>query len=314
MSQFDEQIIEFIAAQKRESTKQTYSAAFELFRKFYLPRGTIRDFLVAVESDYKQSSFLDQKRVAINVMNAFVDYMKKETDLKAKSMRTYAGAVQSLVKYFLPKDVKISTRYADLPSPNTFRKKYPWTLPEVSKFAAMMDQAIYRALVAVFFQSGISISDVLAFTYGDVEKEYKAGTVPLCLDLIRIKTDTPYMTFIGRAGVTLLRDYLHTRQSLEKTDKLFPISTSAVERYFNRRAYKLPRFDESLHYGPASLRTAFRSRVRRAGCPEEFVEFWMGHNLFDQQKIYTSMDRDGWRTEYAKIEAAVAFQIPQRRC
>jgi hypothetical protein len=34
----------------------------------------------------------------------------------------------------------------------------------------------------------------------------------------------------------------------------------------------------------------------------------MGHNLFDQQKIYTSMDTNVWRAEYAKIEVAVAFR------
>ena len=53
--------------------------------------------------------------------------------------------------------------------------------------------------------------------------------------------------------------------------------------------------------------------IRRAGCPEEFVEFWMGHNLFEQQKVYTSMNRDDWRSEYSKFEAAVAFQIGSMR-
>jgi len=308
MAEFEEQL-ELLKAQKRASTKQTYSAAFELFRRFYQPQGTIKDFLVAVEIDHNQSSFLEQKRVAINTMNDFVAWMKKDTQLKAKTIRTYAGAVQSLVKYFLPKDVKISTRYADLPSPNTSRKKAPWNLEGVSQFASLMNQPIYKTLVAVFFQSGISISDACAFTYGDIKEEFEAGRVPLCLDLIRIKTDTPYLTFIGQAGVTLLREYLEARGPIEAGAPLFPISISAVERYFNRRAKKLPGYDDSLQYGPASLRTGFRTLIRRAGCPEEFVEFWMGHNLFDQEKIYTSMSRDSWRAEYSKIETAVNFPI-----
>jgi hypothetical protein len=66
MMESDDQTTEFIVAQKRASTKQTYSAAFELFRRFYQPQGTIRGFLVKVEADHKQPSFLDLKRVAIN--------------------------------------------------------------------------------------------------------------------------------------------------------------------------------------------------------------------------------------------------------
>jgi len=163
MPESDAQISEFIEAQKREPTKRTYSAAFEMFKKFYQSQGAIRDFLIRVEIDHNQPSFLDQKRVAINTMNDFVEWMKKDTELKAKTIRTYAGADQSLVKYFLPKDVKISTRYADLLSPNTSRKKAPWSLEGVSQFAALMNQPIYKTLVAVFFQSGISISDVCAF-------------------------------------------------------------------------------------------------------------------------------------------------------
>lgn len=260
MSEFEEQ--EFLEAQKKASTKQTYSAALELFQKFYQPQGTIRDFLVKIEIDHNQPSFLDQKRVAINTMNDFVAWMKKDTQLKAKSIRTYAGAVQSLVKYFLPKDVKISTRYADLPSTNTCRKAAPWTLEGVSQFAALMDQPIYKALVAVFFQSGISISDVCAFTYGDIKTEYEAGRVPLCLDLIRIRADAPHLTFIGQTGGALLKEYLTTRGPLEVGAPLFHISISAVERYFNRRAKKLPGYDDSVQYGPASLRTGFPQTVR----------------------------------------------------
>ena len=75
------QTTEFIVAQKRTSAKQTYSAAFELFRRFNPPQGTIRDFLARVEIDYNQRSFLDQKRVAINTMNDFVVWMKRDTAL-----------------------------------------------------------------------------------------------------------------------------------------------------------------------------------------------------------------------------------------
>ena len=104
-----------MSSSKKKSTQQTCNAALGIFQKFCKPQGTIQDFLVRVEKDHNQPSFLHQKRVAINTMNDFGEWMKKDTRLKAKTIRTYAGAGQSLVKYFLPSDVKISTRYAGLP-------------------------------------------------------------------------------------------------------------------------------------------------------------------------------------------------------
>jgi hypothetical protein len=90
---FDEQTTEFLNAQKKPATHQLYSHALVAFQVFYAPQGTIRDFLTRVEVDEKQESYLDRKRVAINTMNEFVSWLKEKNDFKAKTVRTYAGAV-----------------------------------------------------------------------------------------------------------------------------------------------------------------------------------------------------------------------------
>jgi len=118
-----------------------------------------------VEADEKRFSFLEKKRVALNTMNDFVTWMKKNTEYKAKTTRTYAGAVQALVKYLVP-GAKVSTSYADFSGFGEARRQYPWTVQTVSVFADAMNDPLYRCLVAVFFQSGISMSHVLALTYG----------------------------------------------------------------------------------------------------------------------------------------------------
>ena len=197
MADFDSMTNEFLSALRKDSTRQTYEAALELFQKFYTPQGTIQDFLVRVENDYRKSSFLYQERVAIHAMNDFVRWMKKETRLKGKTMRTYAGALQSLVRYFLPCDVKISTTYAGLPSLNDALKKFHWDSKRVSEFVYLMGQPIYACLVGVFFQSGISVSHAKELTFGDIREEYDTCTVPLCLDFSRINQERPYLTFMG---------------------------------------------------------------------------------------------------------------------
>lgn len=308
MLEFDTLIEEFLIALKNDLTKQTYRSALNSFKEFYRTQGTLKDFLLRVEEDNNLPSFIDRKRLAINTMNSFVEWMKKDNRLKGKTIRTYAGAVQSLVKYFLPGNVKITTRYAGLPSLSTSCKKYPWNRRHVSYFAYQMNHPIYSCLVGFFFQSGIRVPDVKKLTYGDIREECEAGTVPLCLDLSRTKLSKPYLTFVGKAGVKLLHNYLHAREKREKLESdttLFPVSPSAIGRYLNRRARRLEEYDRLTLYTPGSLSAAFRTLMRRAGCPEEFIAFWTGH----KSDIFGVMSKNEWRAKYSKFASAVAFPV-----
>jgi integrase len=303
---FDAETTEILNALKL-STRQIYGAGLEAFQAYYAQQGTIKDFLDRTEQD-QQLPRRERKRVARTTLKGFVNWMTTETTFKSKTIRTYVGAVQSLARYL---EIDLSTRYIGLPAPNPSSKKYPWTLESVGKFAALMDKPLYKCLVAVFFQSGLGISDALALAYEDVKTEYEMGTVPLCLDLVRIKTATPHITFLGKLGTRLLHDYLKTRSLLDPADRLFPISKTAVERFFVRRSKNLSEgYQSRVRCGPHTLRTAFRTLIVDAGCPETYAEFFMGHNLTsDIKKVYTSKTRDGWRAEYAKHEKAVTFSL-----
>jgi integrase len=305
---FDEETIEFLDALK-PSTRSIYSAGLEAFQAFYAQQGTIKDFLDRTEQD-QQLPRRERKRVARTTLKGFVEWMKTQTTFKPKTIRTYVGAVQSLARYL---EIDVSTRYTGLPVPNPSSKKYPWTLESVGKFAALMDKPLYKCLVAVFFQSGLGVSDVLALTCEDVKTEYEVGTVPLCLGLVRIKTATPHVTFLGKLGVELLHNYLLTRGPLDPADRLFPVSKTAIERLFVRKSKRLKEDHEGLvRCGPHTLRTAFRTLIVDAGCPETYAEFFMGHNLTsDIKKIYMSKTRDGWRAEYAKYEKAVTYSLEE---
>ncbi|MEM2419628.1 MAG: tyrosine-type recombinase/integrase [Candidatus Bathyarchaeia archaeon] len=51
---------------------------------------------------------------------------------------------------------------------------------------------------------------------------------------------------------------------------------------------------------PHSLRAAFRTILGDAGMDRDVVEFFMGHKLPEQLRVYHSRSRDGWRAIYAK--------------
>ena len=238
-------------------------------------------------------------------MNEFVEWMKKETPLKAKTIRTYAGVIQALVKYYLPDNIKISTRYAGLPSPYETLKKYSWTPKTISDFTYLMEQPIYECLVGVFFLSGIRAPDATLLTYEDIKVEYEANVIPLCLDLRKAKPSKPYLTFVGETGVKLLQYYLNTRQPLEPDTPLFPISISAVERHFNRRARRLPEYNGENLYTPGSFGASFRVLMHQAGCPDDFIDFWTGR----RSMLYRTITRKRLREVYSKYSSAVDFSV-----
>lgn len=105
----------------------------------------------------------------------------------------------------------------------------------------------------------LSVSDVLALTYGDIHYEFERGATPLCLDLVRIKTDVPHMTFIGTWGVNLLKQHL-ARRRLDPKDPIYVKTRRVIDNYFEKlgRRFVGP-YRGSNPCRPHSLRAAFRT-------------------------------------------------------
>lgn len=294
---FDSDTAEFLGTLK-PGTYRSYRVALQWFQRFYAPQGSIKDFLDRVDEDQAKPR-RQKKRVALNVLREFSSSLQQQ-GLAPKTTRGYISAVQSLAQYF---EVTISLKHLNLPAPLAQSKKYPWNLDSVGRFIAMFDASIYRALAAVFFQSGLGIGDALALSYGDIKQEYEAGTCPLCLDLARIKTSNPFMTFIGAWGLGILKEYLQG-QHLEPDSQLFPISKRAVEDYF---AHIAGRFVGEYKYrnpvGPHTLRAGFRTLLGDQKVEPLYIEFWMGHSRRgrEQEKVYVSKSRDGWRATYHEL-------------
>jgi integrase len=88
------------------------------------------------------------------------------------------------------------------------------------------------------------------------------------------------------------------------------VSSRSVEDYFAKQAVDFIGSYEG--FNPCrvhSLRSAFRTLIRAAGCKHEYVEFWMGHDLGNNDQIYTCKTHNGWREEYQKYEPAVSFAL-----
>jgi len=284
-------------------TRRVYKAGLEVFLKFYRSAGkgeSLEDFLDAVEQDLRRSR-REKKRVARNLLNDFVRWLE-EQEYAPKTIRAYVSAVQSFASYY---DLKISTKYVDIPSSQPLSDKFPWTLDKVEVFIGMIDDPEIKSIAVTIFQSGLSISDILSLTWGDIKYEYERDVVPLCFDLARIKTDVPFMTFIGSWGTSLLRYHLEKKR-LHTEDPLFTVSHRVIDLYFEGLGKKwVGAYTGQNPCRPHSLRAAFRTILGEAGMPYDTVEFFMGHELPEQVRVYNSRTRDGWREIYKKFEWAL---------
>ena len=116
--------------------------------------------------------------------------------------------------------------------------------------------------------------------------------------MTRIKTDVPFMTFVGKWGVSLLKQHLEGT-TLRDQDKLFMISKRAIESHFKRVATGFVGVYTGFNPArPHSLRAAFKTLLSDHRVDPLFTEFWMGHRVAEQQRVYVSKSREGWRLTY----------------
>jgi len=187
----------------------------------------------------------------------------------------------------------------DMPVSRPISDKFPWSLETVAEFIGMIRHPDVKAVAVVLFQSGLSVSDLLNLTYGDIKREFEAGIEPICFDLARVKTDVPYMTFGGSWSCLLLRNYLHKRGRLRLEDPLFDISHRTIDLWFAKTSKRwLGDYRGQNPARPHSLRSAFRTILGDHKVDRTYIEFWMGHKLPEQEATYISKSRDGWRETY----------------
>jgi integrase len=300
----ESEVSEFLSV-LRLGTCNVYSRGLAVFQQFYSAQGSIKDFLDRVEQD-RLLPRSQRTRIDRVTLNNFVTWLQNK-GYSPKTIRIYVGAIQSLAKYF---DVPISLRYVQLPPAQPVNKKHPWTMEEVGKFIAAMDKLSYRSIAASIVQSGLSVSDLLALTYGDIKEEFEKGTTPICLNLTRKKTGISFITFFGSWSVKMLKEYLVNRK-LEDEEPIYNVSSRAVHAYFHKTAQKFAgNFKGRNPYSPHSLRAAFRTFLSDHKVDPLYIEYWMGHALPEQQGAYINKSIESWRQTY-KEQAEPWLTPPQ---
>jgi integrase len=323
--EFEEEIEEYLAL-KGKKTRESYRPAFRKFLTFYKAKYGkdvgISHFLDRIFAEFKKDQ-RDQKRIAETELTEFVDDLLKQ-DLSNNTIRLYFAAVQNFLKY---KHVVVSMSFIGNIPPPTEKKtngKHEWHIEQIKEFVDAATTFRDKALIMCMFQSGLGVNEICNLDYGDVQDELEAGILPICMKLVRQKTNVEFKTFFGRDAVKYLKLYLETRGELKPEDPLFTkqrvrggearLNTATIEQAFSEIAKDLDFIKQNGGYNPArphSLRAAFNSRLINK-IDKDLREFWMGHAVGGVSRAYLAMPTDEMRKLYISAEEFLKIERSSR--
>lgn len=280
-----------------EGSQKVYKSGLGVFLVFFGHQHTLADLLDLLDEDQKRSR-REKKFVGRQILKDFSKWLKKKK-FEPKSIRTYVSSVQSFATYW---GYSITARYINLPTSQPVSQKYPWKVNEAYEFIKQLPTLELQSIAVTTFQSGLGPADILGLTWNDIKIEFEKETVPLCFDFGRKKTDVPFMTFIGKWGLSLLKEHLKGKR-LQLRSPLYTINDRMIRLHFLKLGKR--KLGEWIGLNPCrlySLRAAFRTILGDAGLEHDYAEFFMGHHVAEQRRVYVSKSRDGWRQTYHKYE------------
>lgn len=218
----------------------------------------------------------------------------------------------------LPKDLNFNV-HADRASVNGYL-----TIEELKKIILSSNE-LYQAVFMVRFQSAMGDAELLYFnthSWSQVKKQLEQGKQHIRVDLVgrkhrSLKPSGNYFTFIGKDGVTKLKDYLKYRAKLVKgkehapslneaifiNEKLKPLRSQDSSGYFKRHAFRLGIIkkiykDDRARYRVHTheMRDVFRTEWNLTDAKPFMAEFFMGHAI-DSNRYNKIMQRPEWAEE-----------------
>ena len=232
------------------------------------------------------------------------------------TVKRRAAAVRSFYKYLLREDVLTQDPTLDL-APPRLPRRLPKVLsideverllaaPDVSRPQGLRD----RAMLELFYGSGLRVSEVVALNVGDVD---------LSVELVRClgKGSKERLVPVGSHAVRALRVYQQTARAVLAGRRV----PSAL--FLNRRGGRLTRqWCWKLLRGyarqagitrpltPHVLRHSFATHLLERGADLRAVQEMLGHASINTTQVYTHVARDRLRAVYAQAHPREGMRIP----
>ena len=197
-----------------------------------------------------------------------------------------------------------------------------WSLPEVKEYVGLAWRLRDKAMIAMIFQSGLEIQNLLPLNYGTIQKQIEANISPITISLQSYrKKQYAFTTCIGADAVFWLKAYLSTRWNLTADSPLYarardPYSqkratVDAVQYTFavlSRQLIDDLNYPSTHSYAMLSLRTSFR-RILTGHMNRWLIHHMMG--LIPRISGFKPPTSRSLRREYRKCEHYLAFGLPR---
>jgi integrase len=237
--------------------------------------------------DLTERTFFEQK------FRSYKEYLEKETDLKAISVKTQLRTVAS---FFSRNSLPLNLKRGDWES--TLETKV------IQRFKLAKDdvKGMYahanlrdRALLLVLAQSGLSEVDTLALKIEDIRDLYlMPQTEHYFLEKPREKTNIVQATCISYEALHDIRamlseignpqeGFIFTSQTKGKGEQ---ISTRTINEAMKALAVKTFGKEKAKQFKTKALRSFYNSALLRAGIQAEIKDLMMGHGRKGARKAY----------------------------
>lgn len=308
----DETVSKYLETKKR-STAVAYEKCLKRFTLYY--GRPFKEFLLNLEEDRRANldrPIHEKTRPGEAVIRGFIKWHEEAGYSNYATLQSL-GAVQNILKYY---GIPVSYEFIETPPARPMKEndKHEWELDQIRRFVEAAEYLRDKAYIMFAFQSGLSIGDILALNYGDIQREYEAGTTPLAIEGYREKTNVKIRTFIGYDALHYLRLYLESRPDIKPREPIFTklgteerATAGSIQKKLRDYASKLDFiYEEDLENGynparPHSLRSAFRSRLT-GKMDGQLIEFLMGHEIGQEKSTYINQPLDELREIYGNYE------------
>jgi len=276
-------IMQFVRYLKQErgysdNTVEAYRRDLEQFSAFYAEYANVVPFDITIVNKLGIRHFLG---------------MLSENGLEMTSITRKLASLKSFFKFLARQGVVTSNPAAMVKSPKT-KKRLPITLSEEQLVQVLnspgKDNFVglrNRAILELFYSTGIRLGELLAINYGDVNFNR------MTLRVFGKGAKERIVPFGKQAEVTLKAYLDKRRREFGSVNLENPLFISSRGRRISRPAVQkmvtavLQTVSEQKHLSPHVLRHSFASHLLDNGADLNAVKDLLGHNSLSTTQLYT---------------------------
>ena len=229
-----------------------------------------------------------------------------EEGISAKTVGRRLASIKSFYKYLINIEAVesnpafyVKTPKAAKALPNHIDEKIIGSLmtaPPANTAIGLRD----RAILEIFYSTGIRLSELVNLNCGDVIIEK---------GLIKVlgKGNTERIVPIGHRAMSAVEKYLEeTGRSLKTADKGTPVFVNSKSERISQRTVQrrvnmyLRSVTEGEHLGPHTLRHSFATHLLERGADLRAVKELLGHSSLSTTQIYTHIQPERMKKIYKK--------------